>query len=183
MEKSEAAALQEIQNIYTDVSEWLKFAEAKHAGLFAVWTAVLIAVISIDGFFDKITIIKGVILVAVLIGILIDLISFLPFLNRSTFIQKLCLHKYCGYTGNSVFYQTIFVDTYSEKGLQDSVEKYSKILKRRGLKLCNSELEKDYLKQIIEVSTVGTIKVYLFGMAVTYVLLVLIICLLAIIIA
>ena len=55
MERNETETMQEIQNIYTDVSEWLKFAEAKHAGLFAVWTAVLIAVMSIDGFFDKMT--------------------------------------------------------------------------------------------------------------------------------
>lgn len=183
MEKNEAAALQEIQNIYTDVSEWLKFAEAKHAGVFAVWTAALIAIISIDGFLNKITVVKGMILAVILIGILINLISFLPFLNRFTFIKKLCFHKYQSYTGNSVFYQSLFVDTYSEKGLQDSVEKYSKILKGKGLKLCNSELEKDYLKQIIEVSTVGTIKVYLFGIAVTYVFVVLLVCLMAIIVA
>lgn len=31
--------LDEVQKIYNDVSEWLKFAEAKHAGLFAIWIA------------------------------------------------------------------------------------------------------------------------------------------------
>lgn len=183
MEKIEAAALQEIQNIYTDVSEWLKFAEAKHAGLFAVWTAVLIAVISIDGFLNKITVIKGLVLAVILIGILISLISFFPFLNRFTILKKLCLRKYQNYTENSVFYQSVFVDTYSEKGVQDSVDIYSKILEGKGLKLCNSELEKDYLKQIIEVSAVGTIKVYLFGIAVTYVFAVLVVFLMVIIIA
>lgn len=48
---------------------------------------------------------------------------------------------------------------------------------------CNSELEKDYLKQIIEVSTVGTIKVYLFGIATTYVFIVLAVFMVTVIIA
>lgn len=183
MERNEMETMQEIQNIYTDVSEWLKFAEAKHAGLFAVWTAVLIAVMSIDGFFDKMTIVRSIVLLLISIGALIDLISFVPFLNRLAFIKKLCFHKYHTYVGNSVFYQSIFIATYSEINLDESVKKYKAILAGKGLTFCNSELEKDYLKQIIEVSTVGTIKVYLFGIATTYAFIVLAVFMVTVIIA
>lgn len=183
MENNKATISEEIQNIYTDVSEWLKFAEAKHAGLFAVWTALLISVISIEGYWSRITITKVALLVIIIGGILINLLSFIPFLNRCKWIRRQCYRKYCHYSDNSIFYQSIFVSVYSEPSLQDSVAKYSSILKARGLILSNTEFEKDYLKQIIEVSTIGTIKVYLFNIAVKYVVAVLVICLAAIIIA
>ena len=43
MEENVYNSLEELKCIYTDASEWLKFLEAKHAGLFAVWTALLSA--------------------------------------------------------------------------------------------------------------------------------------------
>lgn len=183
MGKNTIDTMSEIQNIYENVSEWLKFAEAKHAGMFAVWAAIFIALISKDGFLSRITIIKGIILAIVLIGIMINLLSFFPFLNRLGFIKKRSFRRYQKYSGNSIFYQSVFVDTYSENGLGDSVQKYSDILERKGLKLSNGELEQDYLKQIIEVSTVGTVKIYLFEMAVKYAIVVLSFCIISVIIA
>lgn len=181
MSEDRGKALQELQAIYADVSEWLRFAEAKHAGLFAVWTAILIAVISIDSFFDRITMEKALLLIIILVGIMIDLISFLPFLNRDARIRRWCYKEYKRYSGNSLFYQSIFVDTYSESG--DSIHKYKTILAGKGLELENSELEKDYLKQIVEVSTVGTIKVYLFRVAAQYTFFIIIMLMISIIIA
>lgn len=42
--------LEELRSIYNDVSEWLKFAETKHAALLAGWTAVFAIVAGIDDF-------------------------------------------------------------------------------------------------------------------------------------
>ena len=179
MKEDEVRILQELQTIYADVSEWLRFAEVKHAGLFAVWTAILIAVVNIDSFFNNITIGKTLFIIVILVGIAIDLLAFFPFLNRCEIIKQWCYREYRKYSGNSLFYQSIFVDTYGA----DPVNKYSTILTGKGLVLKNSELEKDYLKQIVEVSTVGTIKVYLFRIAVLYLLFILILAMIAIIIA
>lgn len=181
--ENEKDTLEEIQKIYTDVSEWLKFAEAKHAGMFAVWTAVLIAIMSRDGFWEIITIGNVLIVIAIIGGILISLVSFFPFLNHWSFIREKCYHKYQLYSGNSVFYQAIYVDTYSLNGVEDSIQKYMVILSGCGLTLTGNKLENDYLKQIVEISAVGTIKIYLFGLAATYMVLVLLVFLLIMIIA
>ncbi|GFO85837.1 hypothetical protein [Anaerostipes butyraticus] len=163
------SAMQEIQYIYKDVSEWLKFAEVKHAGLFAVWTAILISLVSEKDWFNEPLVENTFLLIIAFGGSLINIISFIPFLNRSQYIKEKCYQKYCKYANNSVFYQSVFVATYSKIGIQDSVEKYIRMLEKKGVHFENIQLEEDYLKQIIEVSTVATIKIYLFNVAVKYV--------------
>lgn len=154
-----------------DVSEWLKFVEAKHAGLFAVWTALMIAIISNNHLGDKITVGKAIIFIVVIIGIAINALSFMPFLNRCKGIKRFCYNKYAKQLidGNLIFYQEIFVATYSDN-IQDSLKKYEKAFEDKELQLQDNKLAMDYLKQIIEVSTVGTIKVFLFNIAVRYIM-------------
>lgn len=171
MVNQEIDVLEEIQKIYADVSEWLKFVEAKHAGLFAVWTALMIALVSSDNFLTNITIEKAAVFISILIGILVDLFSFMPFLNRCKILKKLCYNKYTKYQndGNLIFYQEIFLSTYNQQiDLQESLKKYREDFERKGFELHNNKLAMDYLKQIIEVSTVGTIKTFLFNIAVIY---------------
>ncbi|MBQ8559670.1 MAG: hypothetical protein IJ439_06800 [Tyzzerella sp.] len=162
--------LEEIQKIYSDVSEWVKFLEAKHAGLFAFWTALLIAVITSDVFAQMKIFWQLIVLVPIFIGSIINLISFIPFMNRLKWMRKKCYKKYSGLTRNAVFYCSVFVNTYSEEGdIDKSVEKYCKILKEYFVQDIEGKLSMDYMKQIIEVSTVATIKAYLFGCATIYI--------------
>lgn len=65
--------LDEVQKIYNDVSEWLKFAEAKHAGLFAIWMALLIGIVSTDLFLMLNMPLKVMIIIVILLGSSINL--------------------------------------------------------------------------------------------------------------
>ena len=82
----------------------------------------------------------------------------------------------------TVPYQSIFVKTYKDN-IDESIEEYKKILARKGFGVINDNLINDYIRQIIEVSTVGTIKVYLFSLAVKYTVIVMIITAVGLIIA
>ncbi len=172
MTNNDCLVLGEVEKIYQDVSEWLKFAEAKHAGLFAVWVAVLGMTVKLDGLQGMGKTFQTAFIIAVCIGILIELLAFFPFLNRVSFIKRMCYKKYCRYSGNAVFYQSVFVDTYSNGNVSEAVDKYMYILQQRGLITDSSILVKDYVRQIIEVAETGTIKIYLFSIAAKYTVLV-----------
>lgn len=166
---NQISVLEEVQKIYSDVSEWLKFLEAKHAGLFAAWTAVLIAVFTLDGFIEWPMFEKAIVIIPILIGCGINLFSFTPFLNRCKLLKSRCYKKYYKYAGNPVFYQSIFVSTYNdENDMKISIGKYKKILENTFDNTLDDSLLTDYLKQVIEVSAVGTIKAYLFSIAAGY---------------
>lgn len=169
MEKNEV--LEELKNIYSDVSEWLKFAEAKHAGMFAVWIALIVAVISNDNIFSKNIVLQTIIVVASSPGLIINIISFVPFLNQQKSIKERCYKKYQACDKNAVFYTSIFVKTYDEQGSRSNIiSSYKQILKERGFEHLDDPLIEDYICQIVDVSTVGSIKVYLFNVAVHYIL-------------
>lgn len=80
---SQKDPLDEIKDIYQDINEWLKFAEAKHAGLIAVWIALFVAIFSERDMFINYTSLYTLILLLLLFGFLINLISFMPFLNTT----------------------------------------------------------------------------------------------------
>lgn len=174
-------SLGEVQKIYNDVAEWLKFAEAKHAGLFAIWLATLIGFVSADFFSDLNMAIQVVVFIVILLGSSINLLSFIPFLNRNKWLKSKCYEKYSSVGENCVFYQSIFVKTYKDN-INDSIQEYKKILRRRGFTV-NDELTNDYIRQVIEVSTVGTIKVYLFSWAVKYTVAVMLMAIVGLVIA
>lgn len=158
--------LEEVQKIYNDVSEWLKFLEAKHAALFAVWTALLIAVVTADFFVEAIILWKAVLVIPILVGSMINMISFIPFLNRCKFLRERCYQKYKTSTDNIVFYQAIFSKTYQSNNSEE--DKYKELLEEYFEREIDDKLTKDYIKQIVEVSTVASIKAYLFSVAVKY---------------
>lgn len=78
-------------------------------------------------------------------------------------------YKDCG--ENSVFYVSIFVKTYSTGRTCRSEEyrKYKEILQNRNLGNLDDLLCKDYINQIIDISTVGSVKAYLFDIATKYI--------------
>ena len=167
--------LEELKNIYSDAPEWLKFLEAKHAGLFAVWTALLFALFSTDRFYDLQLFGQIVLVLLACSGILIDTAALTPFLNQQKglkkYIQKKTYSKYKDCGENSVFYISIFVKTYStgRNCRSEEIRKYNEILHNRNLGNLDELLCKDYINQIIDISTVGSVKAYLFDIATKYI--------------
>lgn len=78
---------------------------------------------------------------------------------------------------NVVFYKSIFLVTYNENKEEFLYEEYKNILMTRGMVLDNNNLVNDYIKQIVDVAGVATIKAYIFEIAVKYLCLAVIICL------
>ena len=179
--------LEELQKIYTDVSEWLRFIETKHAAVFAVWTAVLIAVLSINEFWNLELYQMILILIPIVMGILINLLAFMPFLNRWSALKERCykINQNNQSMGNNrVFYQSIFVQTYvNGQGTDAAVSRYKDLFRNCSNLPVQGGLEEDYMRQVIEVSTVASIKVYLFGISVKYLFCVLLLVMLGLIIA
>ena len=160
---------EDLEKIYSDVSEWLKFAEAKHAGALALWTALIVAAFSVDNFYLLSDPLQICIFAALFFGMLINVFAMMPFTNRIYWIRKLCYNKYKGYSGNLVFYQSVFVSVGSpEKSLDDKVSKYKEMLKEEYGCLPQGKLITDYIKQIIEVATVASIKTFLFSVSIWY---------------
>lgn len=161
--------IDELKSIYADVSEWLKFAETKHAALFAFWTALLIGVLTSD-YYNTLDIrLRYVIIILILIGGILNLISFVPFLNRIEILKKYCYKKYKNCSDNKIFYQSIFIDTFSVPyNVDESVKKYQNSLGITSEDIKNNKLLKDYMRQIIEVSQVATIKYCLFSYSILY---------------
>lgn len=161
--------VEELRAINNDVSEWLKFGEAKHAGVFAVWTALVIAIISSETYWRQDNEIKMIIIIP-LIGILISCLAFLPFTNRIAVIKGLCYIKYKNIKSeNILFYQNIFIVAGCEKDRKMGIDNYKKLLKRNYEIEMEGELIDNYIQQIIDISTVATIKFYLFNWSIKYI--------------
>lgn len=161
--------IDEIHNIYQDVSEWLKFAEAKHAGLLAMWIALFSAAYSEKELFTHASH-YYITLLALLFGSFINLFSFSPFLNRQKIIRKLCYNAYKNNSGNQVFYQSVFIDTYCSDSysVNQSLNAYKHIFLQNFNSPYDCPLLDNYITQVIEVSTVCTIKLYLFQISIKY---------------
>lgn len=175
--------MEEVKNIYSDISEWLKFIEAKHAGVFAVWAAILIAIISNDRFWAAIVWEKVIMLTVVFMGLFIEMVSFFPLLNSCSFIKDRCYKKYSPCRENCVFFQSVFVATYCKNDSKVEIEKYKKLLISRGVFLENSLLVNDYLNQVIDLAQVTVIKTYLFEIIIKYTVSILVIFLVSVIFA
>lgn len=147
------------QNIYQDINEWLKFAEAKHAALLAAWIALWIGIISLE-IENSYVIVQQVALFFIALCASINFLSFFPFLNKSDIIKKLCLKEYDAAPDNILFYISIFIQSADQ-----NVYKTNFMNSLGGTNISSSGLLDHYLNQIIDVSTVATIKVYLFAIS------------------
>lgn len=147
------------QTIYQDINEWLKFAEAKHAALLAAWIALWIGIISLDLQYPF-TIVQYTALICITLCASINFLSFFPFLNKSDIIKKLCRKEYNAAPDNVLFYISIFIQSANQ-----NVYKTNFMNSLGGTNISSSGLLDHYLNQIIDVSTIATIKVYLFAIS------------------
>lgn len=165
----------DLEKIYSDVSEWLKFAEAKHAAALALWTALVVGALSSDKFYELAAAWQNCILSLLLIGMAINIVALTPFVNRVEWLKKDCYNKYKTHSDNLIFYQSIFVSVYTPNSTTDTrVDKYKDILKQEYNQPITGKLTTDYIKQIVDAATVATIKTYLFSVTSWYLAMILI---------
>lgn len=152
-----------IHNLYEDTAKWLTFAEAKHVALITLMSFIITALL------DKFSIFKSVpqVMIYTLIGlsiliILISISSFIPFFNlRKALIKASYNHYKPQNTRNVLFYISIFCMS------QEGIDTYEEALVQKMLATNNSfnNIEKEYIHQIKDLSTVASIKYYLFEKA------------------
>ena len=146
---------QEIKDIVSDISEWLKFAEAKHVTLVASGIALLAICVDKFGKIDWkiITIIIGS-----FISLIPSIIAQIPLCNQSKFLIYRTYKHYSKRTieVNHIFYLSIFIRTQEdrEKLLQD----YYCIFGADSKNI----LFNDYLSQALSLAQVASIKYFLF---------------------
>ena len=165
------------QTVYQDINEWLKFTEAKHAALLAAWIALWIGIISIDLQYPF-TIVRYTALICITLCASINFLSFFPFLNKMDILQKLCRQKYDGASNNVLFYISIFIQSADRNAYKVN---FMNSLGKTNIS--SFGLFDHYLNQIIDVSTVTTIKVYLFALSLKLAVVSFIIVLLSLLIA
>lgn len=173
---SEYNALEEAQKIYADISSWLNFCEIKHAGMFAAYIALFIAVLQLE--ILRYEAVRAGVLLIMLFNIAIHVASFFPFLNRNKYVRyrALAALKNILKQKNRVFYQSIFVQSnqIDRNVIKDIRENYKKFF-LEAFSNCSSEdqqmviktgsLLDNYLDQVVEVSVVASVKAYLFEIA------------------
>lgn len=168
MDDNKREALQQAQYIYDDVSKWLNFCELKHAGMFAAYIALFIAITQIKHEIPLCLVVLGLIVTMICAGI--NGFSFMPFLNRNKRVVCALRTRISGLRSeNLVFYQAIIVQsiTFNENGYMDTRERYkSAFLSEFSLTQANcGRLIDNYLDQIVEISLVTFIKACLFDIA------------------
>lgn len=178
---------EDLKEIYADVSEWLKFAEAKHATTLAIWTALIVALFSIDFKINTDARNVAVVFVLFIFGMLLNILSFVPFLNQKNIIGIFFNHaitKRIEATENLIFYQNIFlISGPIELGNDKRNERYKeKILEKYGI-IKPDPIIDSYIDQIVSVATLATMKVYLFDIVAKYILTLIIIFVICIIVA
>lgn len=147
------------QTIYQDINEWLKFAEAKHAALIAAWIALWIGIISLELQYPF-TIVQYTALICIMLCASINFLSFFPLLNKSARLKKRCVKKYSNTSQNTLFYISIFIQSANPNTYKASFMNTLEMPIQPIPKLLDN-----YLNQIIDVSAVATIKVYLFALS------------------
>lgn len=157
-------AIQEMKDIYSDISEWLKFAEAKHAGFFAAGIAIIAIIL------DKCQGVNMKSCLAIIIPVLImlpSLISQIPFLNGHPTLVKRTVKYYSNKNimqnngQNNVFYLSIFIRSQTHSNTFKAT-----YLNQMGATDHSDILLNSYLDQIVEISKVASIKYYLFHVAI-----------------
>ncbi len=154
--------LDELKDIYKDNINWLTFAELKNGVIITV-SGVFLGIINTC---IKNNYIKSCFFILCVITILISGMSFIPFLNNSKLIKNIakkhyikCGNKNCKDSENIIFYIAVFLST---------MEIYISSLKEILIGSNTYELtglEKNYVTQIYQISTIASIKYYFFKCA------------------
>ncbi len=149
----------------------MEYTETKNAGIFAVWTAFLIGMVTSEIYWELHISIQIMLFFPLLLGLMLTTLTFLPFLDRIPFLKQMCYRKYRGTRNlkNIVFYQDIFVGAGYKDNRTEAVEEYRRLFSQKVGRIVQGELIEQYFQQIVDVSTVAIMKIYLFGISIRYV--------------
>ena len=150
--------ISELKDIYKDVSEWLKFAEAKNIAsitlLIFILTQIFDGNISANNFSNEISyyILRLVMISSLCIGV----ISYIPFLNRFKLVKWL-VKKYCERRTKESKENIVFY-------LKCALKQDDNILNLLGVpdEEKNNVIISSYVQQIIQVSKVTATKLFIF---------------------
>lgn len=162
---------EELKAIYDENIQWLNFAELKNGALLTMMLALLGIITQIEMSIYITTFFAVFSIVIACICIL----SFVPFSNRLKFLSNYIKEEYAKKnTGslnskNIIFYVEIFVD-----GKDRYKEALIKVLNQNS-NYPFSLLEENYIEQILQISTIASIKYYLFKKAVMFLMIMLMI--------
>lgn len=153
--------LEELHKIFSNVNDWLKFAEAKNAVLLGVISTILGFTFSKISEFpqDSLVIVKFIFIPAGTLALFIILASFFPpFEFRNSNINKNEIEKRKNRTKNNIFYFGYLKDINL-----NSLINYFEIL--QGEKVINMEQKicRDLIEQIITNSKITSRKLKLFN--------------------
>lgn len=162
LDDKNAGVVENMRDVMLDISEWIRFLEAKHAGFIAADIAII--VVLLDKTRGNENWIWYLVIVLLLLDMLPSIYAEIPFMNQVGILVK-HVRKYYNKkqpAPNSLFYISIFV--HSQHDLEKFRKDYIFIMGEKSGHI--EKLENDYLSQIIELSKVASIKTYLFYIAI-----------------
>ena len=155
IDKPKEKMKQEIKEIFQNVNEWLKFAEAKHAGLIVLNSGLIFGILSI--YKDYKTIIDWhlilVIIIVIGISIILSLISLFPITKNET------KNKQVNVTPNLYFFGSL--------SKLSEIELKSELLKSNP-NYQFDRFEEDLINQIVVNAIIATRKYKLFKFAIWF---------------
>lgn len=148
--------MEEIKSIYEDNCRWLTFAEAKHTVLIALNTALLALLMTKDAR-QLLNNHYIVIVLLCLCSMSISVSSLLPFSNQNKILNSIVCKYYSrsNSVDNVIFYKEIFLM---------ETQYFEKLKEKTGISEYTI-MEREWIKQIMEISSIATIKVALFKLA------------------
>lgn len=148
--------MEEIKSIYEDNCRWLAFAEAKHTVLMALNIALLALLMTKD---TSAILHSNYICIVILClcSIVVSVLSLLPFANKNDFLKSIVFKYYRKrhYVSSIIFYKEIFL----------MKSEYPDNLRMKIGKAAYSDLEYEWVNQIMEIASIVTIKVAMFKLA------------------
>lgn len=154
--------IDEIKIIYEENIQWLNFAELKNGALMTACIAILAVVSQLNIYFY----LKCVLMIFSALVSIVCMTSFIPFLNQNEWIKKLAKKKFKRKNqsslkdNNIIFYVNIFL---SDK---DDYKKALIEIVNNGKDYTFNRLENNYISQLMKISTIASIKYYIFNVAV-----------------
>lgn len=145
-----------LYRIFSNVNDWLKFAETKNASLIVFNTAAAIGILQGTKCCDMPALLKGLMLVFFSISTCIALYTFLPILQKTTSREKMSQTDFDNQKENLNSY-------YFGDISQLTVDQFGKLLISKDPTITVTGIDRDIMSQIITNSEIAVAKYNLFN--------------------
>ena len=156
------AVLTELKDIYNDNIAWLNFAEVKNGALLTLTGIILTTFYNLSNCIW----LKSIFVSLCIFIILINVCSFIPFLNNNILVKKLakkyyqwCKFKSTNKQNNIIFYVSVFLS-------DNDTNEYENVILHFFNANNLSPIQKNYIEQIKQISIIASIKYFFFTIAV-----------------